>query len=310
MAKAKDAFRTISEVSEALDTPAHVLRFWESKFTQIKPVKRAGGRRYYRPDDLSLLSGIKKLLHEQGMTIKGAQKLLREKGVKHVIALGQDATDGSGDVIDMVPTAPETPPTPVLETKAAPVETAAPVADVVDHEAVAAIVADDPTPPQVQTDAQPRLFTAPSANAPADTDVPDAAPVDDAPTDDAADSSAAASEEAEPSFTSDDVPSFLRQQPMVDTPPRDNPPAEPAPAEAQDADSPASEDASPPEVTAPAPIAAALAVPRLSDDLPEASDRIFGLIQQADVDVIAAHSAQIAPLVARLEGLRDQMRRS
>lgn len=85
--KAPDAFRTISEVSDALDTPAHVLRFWESKFSQIKPVKRAGGRRYYRPDDINLLSGIKTVLHEQGMTIKGAQKLLREKGVKHVAAI-------------------------------------------------------------------------------------------------------------------------------------------------------------------------------------------------------------------------------
>lgn len=87
MVKAPDAFRTISEVSEALNTPAHVLRFWESKFSQIKPVKRAGGRRYYRPDDISLLAGIKFLLHEQGMTIKGAQKLLRENGVKHVAGL-------------------------------------------------------------------------------------------------------------------------------------------------------------------------------------------------------------------------------
>ena len=85
--KAPDAFRTISEVSDALDTPAHVLRFWESKFSQIKPVKRAGGRRYYRPDDIDLLSGIKTVLHEQGMTIKGAQKLLREKGVKHVMGI-------------------------------------------------------------------------------------------------------------------------------------------------------------------------------------------------------------------------------
>lgn len=90
MAKSRDAFRTISEVSEVLDTPAHVLRFWESKFKQIKPVKRAGGRRYYRPDDVSLVAGIKHLLHDQGMTIKGAQKLLREEGVKHVIAIGEN----------------------------------------------------------------------------------------------------------------------------------------------------------------------------------------------------------------------------
>lgn len=89
MPKSKDAFRTISEVAEWLETPAHVLRFWESKFTQVKPVKRAGGRRYYRPADMRLLGGIKKLLHDDGLTIKGAQKLLREHGVKHVADLSQ-----------------------------------------------------------------------------------------------------------------------------------------------------------------------------------------------------------------------------
>jgi DNA-binding transcriptional MerR regulator len=89
MPKSKDAFRTISEVAEWLETPAHVLRFWESKFTQVKPVKRAGGRRYYRPADMLLLGGIKKLLHDDGLTIKGAQKLLREHGVKHVADLSQ-----------------------------------------------------------------------------------------------------------------------------------------------------------------------------------------------------------------------------
>lgn len=88
MNKSREAFRTISEVSEWLDTPAHVLRFWESKFTQIKPVKRAGGRRYYRPEDMALLGGIKTLLHEQGLTIKGVQKLLRDQGNRHVMALG------------------------------------------------------------------------------------------------------------------------------------------------------------------------------------------------------------------------------
>ena len=86
MEKARDAFRTISEVASWLETPAHVLRFWESKFNQVKPVKRAGGRRYYRPSDMQLLGGIKKLLHEDGMTIKGVQKILREEGVKKVAA--------------------------------------------------------------------------------------------------------------------------------------------------------------------------------------------------------------------------------
>jgi DNA-binding transcriptional MerR regulator len=89
MKKSPDAFRTISEVAEWLDTPAHVFRFWESRFTQIKPIKRAGGRRYYRPTDMLLLGGIKKLLHDGGMTIKGVQKILREKGVKHVQSLSQ-----------------------------------------------------------------------------------------------------------------------------------------------------------------------------------------------------------------------------
>ena len=87
MAKSREAFRTISEVSDWLETPAHVLRFWESRFSQVKPVKRAGGRRYYRPADMRLLGGIKQLLHDDGLTIKGVQKILREQGVKHVSAL-------------------------------------------------------------------------------------------------------------------------------------------------------------------------------------------------------------------------------
>ncbi|ARO14542.1 transcriptional regulator, MerR family protein [Ketogulonicigenium robustum] len=87
--KAETAFRTISEVAEWLDLPTHVLRFWESKFSQIHPVKGAGGRRYYRPDDMALLSGIKVLLRDQGLTIKGAQKLIREQGAKYVASLGE-----------------------------------------------------------------------------------------------------------------------------------------------------------------------------------------------------------------------------
>ncbi|MFN9358181.1 MAG: MerR family transcriptional regulator [Alphaproteobacteria bacterium] len=88
--KAPDAFRTISEVSEALDVPQHVLRFWEAKFPQVKPLKRAGGRRYYRPDDSDLLKGIRALLYGEGLTIKGVQKVLREQGVRHVAEIGRD----------------------------------------------------------------------------------------------------------------------------------------------------------------------------------------------------------------------------
>jgi len=82
--KAPDAFRTISEVADELDVPQHVLRFWESRFNQIKPMKRAGGRRYYRPEDLELLRGIRHLLYGQGYTIRGVQRILKEQGAKFV----------------------------------------------------------------------------------------------------------------------------------------------------------------------------------------------------------------------------------
>lgn len=92
MKKAPEAFRTISEVSTILDTPAHVLRFWESKFYQIKPIKRAGGRRYYRPDDVALLAGIRHLLQGDALTIRGVQRVLQDRGVRHVMALGAEST--------------------------------------------------------------------------------------------------------------------------------------------------------------------------------------------------------------------------
>jgi DNA-binding transcriptional MerR regulator len=84
MSKSPDAFRTIREVADWLGVAAHVLRFWESKFSQIRPVKRAGGRRYYRPADMELVGGIKVLLHDRGMTVRGVQRMLREEGVAAV----------------------------------------------------------------------------------------------------------------------------------------------------------------------------------------------------------------------------------
>lgn len=83
--KGREAFRTISEVADQLDLPQHVLRFWESKFSQIKPLKRGGNRRYYRPDDVTLLTAIKKLLHSDGYTIRGVQKLFKAQGVKATV---------------------------------------------------------------------------------------------------------------------------------------------------------------------------------------------------------------------------------
>ena len=90
VSKSPKAFRTITETAEILDLPAHVLRFWESKFKYIKPMKRGGGRRYYRPEDIHLLLGIKHLLYSEGLTIKGAQKAIQTNGVKSIIKRGSD----------------------------------------------------------------------------------------------------------------------------------------------------------------------------------------------------------------------------
>src|SRR5580658_10281178 len=89
--KSAEAFRTISEVASELNLPQHVLRFWESRFAQIKPVKRAGGRRYYRPEDIDLLRGIRALLYSDGLTIKGVQKVLKDRGTRHVAEIGRGA---------------------------------------------------------------------------------------------------------------------------------------------------------------------------------------------------------------------------
>lgn len=120
--KSADAFRTISEVAEDLDLPQHVLRFWETRFPQIKPMKRGGGRRYYRPDDVELLKGIRFLLYTRGFTIKGVQRILKESGNRAVIAIGAGDLSGldavqagrprAGDLAesDAAPASPAEPP--------------------------------------------------------------------------------------------------------------------------------------------------------------------------------------------------------
>lgn len=105
--KSPDAFRTISEVAEDLDLPQHVLRFWETRFSQIKPLKRGGGRRYYRPDDVELLKGIRHLLYGEGYTIKGVQRILKEQGPRFVMQIWRE------DAVMLQPVAatePENPP--------------------------------------------------------------------------------------------------------------------------------------------------------------------------------------------------------
>jgi DNA-binding transcriptional MerR regulator len=132
--KSPDAFRTISEVAQELDVPQHVLRFWESRFREIRPMKRGGGRRYYRPDDVDLLRGIRHLLYGEGYTIRGVQRLLREQGLRFVQNVWQPGAPQPGhrppeDASDEVADADEVDEQPVgaPEEQAAPRMPAAPV---------------------------------------------------------------------------------------------------------------------------------------------------------------------------------------
>lgn len=107
--KRPGAFRTISEVSEDLDVPQHVLRFWETRFGQIRPLKRAGGRRYYRPEDVDLVAGIRHLLHVRRYTIAGAQRVLKENGVRFVQAVGRGEAVAAAPLMQEVEAAPDSP---------------------------------------------------------------------------------------------------------------------------------------------------------------------------------------------------------
>src|SRR5580693_3466042 len=107
--KSSEAFRTISEVAEGLEVPQHVLRFWETKFVAVRPLKRGGGRRYYRPDDIDLLRGIRALLYSDGLTIRGVQKVLKERGHRHVADLGR------GEMHVPEPQEPQVPQVQVVE---------------------------------------------------------------------------------------------------------------------------------------------------------------------------------------------------
>jgi len=119
MDKSPDAFRTISEVAEGLALPQHVLRFWETRFPQIKPLKRGGGRRYYRPEDIELLGAIKRLLYGEGYTIKGVQKLLKEQGVPGLIRSTATAL-GPAAKPPRAPTAPRERSEPPLRAETVP----------------------------------------------------------------------------------------------------------------------------------------------------------------------------------------------
>lgn len=293
MEKARDAFRTISEVAKWLETPAHVLRFWESKFAQVKPVKRAGGRRYYRPSDMTLLGGIKKLLHEDGMTIKGVQKILREEGVKHVAALSPPLDlEAEGDQVDglldetVTKTMPESPaptPTTMVEPPIAAPEAPAtfPTQPANQNaEAVVAPAGDDDT-----SDDHPDDQDAEAAKTDSDTaaPAPDAAPdtSDDISDDDFVD-------EAEEDAQDDSAPTV--------------------PVEAESVPEPEQEPEAP-EPETPLPLIAEGADDDPADAELDVPPTIAAQIRAMDKAALAHQRDNIAPLFARLTELRDRMGR-
>ena len=159
MQKAPEAFRTISEVADELNLPQHVLRFWEKRFSQIKPMKRGGGRRYYRPEDISLLRGIKHLLYGEGYTIKGVQRILKEQGV-HFITDGVKEADAlQTPSVASIEVAPKTDPSP----SPSPAPSPAPVEPV---SAVSHTVAETSVSPAINKEI---VETSPAANSAEDT---------------------------------------------------------------------------------------------------------------------------------------------
>ncbi|WP_370253312.1 MerR family transcriptional regulator [Nioella sp.] len=166
--KKPQAFRTIREVADWLGVEAHVLRFWESKFSQIKPVKRAGGRRYYRPADMALIGGIKVLLHDQGLTIRGVQKIIREEGVAHVSSLSP-AIDGEeldqAGILELTAAETATDPAPAEEdTTRTGTGTG-----FVDIEALAAAPEEEPAPSEPEPAPIPAVEDYPAPEPQADT---------------------------------------------------------------------------------------------------------------------------------------------
>lgn len=173
--KSPDAFRTISEAADTLDLPQHVLRFWETRFSQIKPMKRSGGRRYYRPTDIALLQGIRHLLYDEGYTIKGVQRILREQGVAHVSGLnGSGATEAQTGKMAAYTAAQETvqerpanePVATFAQPTAPPASVAQPPPQTVDTAQQAMIRTPPPPPPQPAVSAPAQTAFVPSTSVP------------------------------------------------------------------------------------------------------------------------------------------------
>jgi len=327
MPKSPDAFRTISEVAEWLEIQAHVLRFWESKFTQVKPIKRAGGRRYYRPNDMLLLGGIKRLLHEDGLTIKGVQKVLREEGMGHVAALSapldgvtQDDLDAGGDTIDMTPApmqedAEQTHEGVILPfeqraskaAKSAPVEAPETPAEAASAPEVSAedttpLPADEPT--LDATEPEPEETTV----APADTSAEDGAtlpgflrhPMTDAPVPPSDNTPDEAPDAAQTRTPDQDAPAL-----PIDSAPEAAP--EDSTAETRDVEAPEINEApKDPVVASPKPRVIDLPPLTAEEDFPAKPSVLAAALLCRDLPEDSARD--IAPLLSRLGELRDSIR--
>ncbi|MFK7745652.1 MAG: MerR family transcriptional regulator [Roseobacter sp.] len=338
MPKSADAFRTISEVADWLGVQAHVLRFWESKFAQVKPIKRAGGRRYYRPADMLLIGGIKKLLHDDGLTIKGAQKLLREQGVAFVADQSQPLDDLTMAVIEGAPAEDD----------------AADVIDAVMEEPTNSVQAEEtPAVEEMGLDQEPEsaaIDVDPVADAthpPLENPVPDAPPAvdlqEDAPSEPVLDQEAVPAPEPEPEPAADAAPEtpaepeVSQAEPLADAMPSfrarprpTEPVAEPevptptveATPEAPESDSAPRE----PDVVPPALEEIALETPAFTPSEPTPAPKpliidLPAIPDLADIDVAPSaltaltqvkqispdHAQSIKPLLARLTRLRASM---
>jgi DNA-binding transcriptional MerR regulator len=331
MSKSPDAFRTISEVADWLGIQAHVLRFWESKFTQIKPIKRAGGRRYYRPADMLLLGGIKRMLHEDGLTIKGVQKVLREEGMNYVAALSapldelghSDETEDASDTVDMATLAVE----PVKpESVVLPFESARPTE-------TAPEAAPQETPPEknaLPQDAAPVAKPeTPATDTPPDSEpvrAPDTSesevknteqPVEKEPlnTGSATETKLDAASDIAPQAPADvsPAPAAVTPEPAqaaaTSSPTTEAPPAEETPASVEPSTLPEQSEPDVPSSATPAPSAPK---PRIVDvvipsesDIPAVAGTLSSILNIRKVSPAAA--ANIAPVLSRLTALRDSM---
>jgi len=301
MEKSPDAFRTISEVADELEVPAHVLRFWESRFPQIKPVKRAGGRRYYRRADIELLDGIRRLLHDDGMTIRGVQKVLREGGLRALSGQPGEA-DGPGDGTVIDATAADPAPagrpetaTPVNATETRPATQAAVPAPRI------------PTPPPPDSG-----MMRPPAPAPAT----DAAPASPAPPEDSAlpeDDTLPAGPLAAAATTGPVPPAVIPEAPMAaDVEPDEEesrvlPFARPSHEPARPAEPAHPDHSAPDDVPAdrPAPPPRRPDSPEIGPD-PEDDDPAFAA-PPLDLRRITADADRLRPLYDRLTAIRRKL---